>query len=338
MEHEPIPRRQREMSNQLEVSNPKTSSTWWRKFTEFFLVRLLVALLMINIPAFGLMSIYKWLGSILPFWNTFPLHFLRILIMILLLHGMYILYVRNFERRKPRELDSKGVWKEIGWGLLIGTGIIAVTHGCLVLFGYYHIVSMNTWLNLGAFFLLALSSGYVEELMFRGILFRLLEQGLGSILALIISSLLFGFLHAVNPNATLLSSLFIAIEAGLLLGALYMMTRKLWTVMAVHFAWNFTLGGFWSTPVSGISQPGLFETKVDGPTLLTGGEFGIEASILTVIVAVFLGGYFLFKAISRGRLVPAPWRRPGTVLQSEEAERLETEGHDFSEEQDTDRN
>ena len=91
----------------------------------------------------------------------------------------------------------------------------------------------------------------MEELLFRGILFRWLEEFGGSWLALLLTSALFGAAHLGNPNATAFSAFCIAVEAGVLLGAAYMLTRSLWLPMGLHAAWNFTQGEIFDVPVSG---------------------------------------------------------------------------------------
>jgi hypothetical protein len=150
----------------------------------------------------------------------------------------------------------------------------------------------------------AIISGVVEELMFRGVLFRIVEDGFGSLVALVISGALFGGLHITNPHATLVSSAAIAIEAGPLFGAAYMATRRLWVPIGLHFGWNFTEGGVYSTIVSGTTAHGVIKTTLVGPDLLTGGSFGPEASWVTVVVCSVLTAIFLIVAVRRGQWKP----------------------------------
>ena len=95
-----------------------------------------------------------------------------------------------------------------------------------------------------------------EEMVFRGVLFRWLEEFGGSWVALLVTSALFGAAHLANPNASWVAAVGIALEAGVMLGAAYMLTRSLWLPMGLHAAWNFTQGEIFDIPVSG--------TKVDG--------------------------------------------------------------------------
>ena len=102
-------------------------------------------------------------------------------------------------------------------------------------------------------------------MLFREILFRFLEQFGGSWFALALTSALFGLGHIVNPNASAFSSFAIAVEAGVLLGGAYMLTRSLWAPIGLHAAWNFTQGYIYDVPVSGIDQQGMVEARLSGP-------------------------------------------------------------------------
>ena len=121
---------------------------------------------------------------------------------------------------------------------------------------------------------MALSSGVFEELLHRGTIFRNLEDMLGSWIALLASALFFGFRHLGNADGNILGALAITIEAGLLLAALYMLTRRLWPCIGFHVAWNFTQAGVFSGAVSGaFEQPGLLTAKTRRPGTADGRHF-----------------------------------------------------------------
>jgi hypothetical protein len=127
---------------------------------------------------------------------------------------------------------------------------------------------------------MAFTSAIFEEILFRGILFRITEEKLGSYWALVISAILFGAMHLANPHSTVLASLGLAIQAGLLLGAAYIFSRNLWFPIAIHFAWNFTQSGIFGVSTSGSNMgKSLLTTKIEGATWFTGGQFGPEGSI-----------------------------------------------------------
>jgi hypothetical protein len=155
--------------------------------------------------------------------------------------------------------------------------------------------------------------GITEEIMFRGVLFRIIEDGLGTWIALFLSAIFFGAVHLANPNATTWSSIAIALEAGLLLGMAYAWTRSLWFVMGLHAAWNFTQGTVLGIPVSGVAVKGFMASSTQGNVWLSGGEFGAEASVTTVLICTALAAFFTRKAIEQRRIRPPFWNRPQPV-------------------------
>lgn len=223
----------------------------------------------------------------------------------------YWLLVRFVERRKVTELAPKKFLTHSAVGWIVGMGIMLVATGAMAAAGAYRIDGVNEDAYLlGPLVVLGLLPGITEEIVARGILFRVVEEGVGSWAALVFSALLFGFGHAANPNATIWSSVAIAIEAGLLLGMAYAWTRSLWFCMGLHAAWNFTQGPLLGIPVSGFDVKGLLSSHTQGPEIISGGEFGAEASILTLVVCVSLGLFFAKKAIAEGKILKPSWRRP----------------------------
>ncbi len=215
----------------------------------------------------------------------------------------YWAFVRFIERRPFTDLGLKVAGREWLFGVAIGAGAITVIIGIIAAFGGYRILDYNgaeVLIFMGA---VAIQSGVVEEILFRGLIFRLMEKWLGSAAALIISAMLFGLAHLANENGSWFASICIAIEAGLLLGAVYMVTRRLWAAIGVHMAWNFTQGGIFGVAVSGHEIPGLIVSAFPGPELLTGGAFGAEASLPALIVATAIGVGLLYVAIKRGEYI-----------------------------------
>jgi uncharacterized protein len=221
----------------------------------------------------------------------------------------YAGFVRLVERRPVSELSLAGAAGELGRGALLGLLLFSATIGLIALFGAYHVLGTNPWTAVLRMLAISITSGVTEELLFRGLVFRILEESLGSVLALVISGLIFGLLHMLNPNASLTAGLAIALEAGVLLGAVYMLTRRLWLAIGLHFAWNFAQGGLFGVPVSGMDFPGLLSSTLTGPDWLSGGAFGAEASIFAVLVCVGVSVYVLWRVRQRGGVVAPFWRR-----------------------------
>lgn len=226
--------------------------------------------------------------------------------------AIYAGWARWVERRPVSELTLPGMGKEWGTGLLIGAGLYTACVLILMLFGMYRIEGLNPWTFVIPAVAMALSSGTFEELLFRGVLFRSVEDMFGSWIALAISSLVFGFVHLLNPAGTLTGAIYISIEAGLLLAAAYMLTRRLWLSIGFHMGWNYTQSAIFSGIVSGgVSDPGLIRSNIKGPDVLTGGSFGLESSVIAFALCTMAGIVLLTKAVRRGSIVLPFWKRAG---------------------------
>jgi uncharacterized protein len=223
---------------------------------------------------------------------------------------LYSAWGRFIERREVTELSTPGMGREWATGALIGAALYVACAGVLILLGLYRIDGLNPWTYLVPAIAMALSSGIFEELFFRGVVFRSVEDLMGTWIALIVSSLLFGFLHLLNPGGTLEGAIYISIEAGLLLAAAYLVTRRLWMSIGFHMAWNYTQSAIFSGVVSGNeASQGPIRSTVQGSALLTGGKFGVESSVLALLVCTTTGVVMLAMAVWRGKIVPPAWKR-----------------------------
>jgi membrane protease YdiL (CAAX protease family) len=221
----------------------------------------------------------------------------------------YLGYVHLVEKRRATELSRSHATREIGFGLMIGALLCTATIGILWTLGIYQVQGSNGWSAMLATLPGFILAGFLEEVAIRGILFRIVEQSLGSWLALALSSVVFGLAHLLNPGASLLNAAAISVEAGLLLGAAYMLTRRLWLCIGIHIAWNFVQGGVFSAAVSGGATRGLLAARLVGPAWLSGGTFGAEASVVALAVCVAAGSALAIAAVRRGRVIEPFWTR-----------------------------
>ncbi len=225
--------------------------------------------------------------------------------------AVYIAYAQFIEQRAVSELALPGMGRELGTGLLIGAGLYTACELVLMALGIYRINGLNPVGFMIPAVAMAISSSVFEELLFRGALFRSVETWFGSWAALVVSSLVFGLTHLLNPQGTVEGALFIAVEAGILLAAAFMLTRRLWLSIGFHMAWNYTQSAIFSGIVSGNDpQQGLIRSTVNGPDWLTGGSFGVESSVLALVTCTTTGVVMLVMATRRGRIVPPIWKRP----------------------------
>jgi len=217
--------------------------------------------------------------------------------------GTYRLFFRWIEKREITEL-SKSIIKNLAIGVAIGVTIQCLTILVIFLNDDFKIVSVNPVSFIIIPLTVAFSVAIFEEILIRGIIFRIIEEKLGSYIALTISAIIFGALHIFNPGATIVSATCVAIEAGLLLGAAYIYSRSLWLPIAIHFAWNFVQSGIFGAVTSGNDNtPGLLATQFTGPEWITGGKFGPEGTMQATIFCLISAGIIMYLNIKGGKLL-----------------------------------
>lgn len=218
------------------------------------------------------------------------------IVWVILIIATYFGAVRLFEKRKADEFRMSKLLPQVGIGLLVGIGFFVVVVGAMALCGIYKVTAVHwNFYSLFTQLLLFLSVAVCEEVLFRGILFRFIDSRWNTWIALAVSALVFGFVHLTNSNATVWSSVAIAIEAGLLLGAAYKFSGTLWLPIGIHWAWNFVEGNVFGFAVSGNDVDSIITPTISSPDILSGGAFGAEASIFAVILGLALSAWFIWK-------------------------------------------
>ncbi len=214
---------------------------------------------------------------------------------------LYSRFVCLFENDNAHDLPMDKLCADTGKGLAVGLLYFCVVTGIMALAGCYSIVSVGApakeliW-TFCYFAVVAVG----EEILFRGVLFRWIDEKWGFAWALAISGLVFGLVHWTNPNGTLWAGIAIAIEAGLLLGAAYKWSGTLWFPIGIHWAWNFTQGNIFGFKVSGQDAGvSLIKEHIEGPDWITGGVFGAEASVIAVVVGAAVSAWFIYRISKR---------------------------------------
>ncbi len=280
-----------------ETSVPASKTT---AFLQRPLIRLIVGFLLVFIPVAIVQTVIVAL-PVSKVWSSI----LLVGFTVPVAYGAYYVLVHFVERRQMAELSVPGAVGETAQGIGIGALLLGAIMLVLTLAGAYKADGVTGFSVLLRPLLLAVSSAVFEEILFRGVLFRIVEDGLGSWIALAISAAIFGALHLLNPNATLIGALAIIVTAGITLAGAFMLTRRLWLPIGIHFAWNFIQSGIFGSAVSGNpAAQGLLHSSLTGPDWLTGGAFGIEASLVTVIIGAAVGIFFLWRASKKGNIVP----------------------------------
>ena len=239
--------------------------------------------------------------ALLP--DTGPIEVLSNAVGAVVCLGLYALVVWGGEARRADELKLSAAPLELAIGLAIGVAMFASVMAIMAVFGLYDIV----WKGLAPAWravALSIQSGVMEEVLLRLVILRLVWRAFGPWVAFAVSAALFGGLHLANPNASVFAALCIAIEAGIMLGAFYALTGRLWVSIGVHAAWNFTQGYLFGAAVSGTSFGPSIATSTARPgfaDILTGGPFGPEASLPGLLVGTGVGVVVMVMAWKAGR-------------------------------------
>lgn len=232
------------------------------------------------------------------------------IIVSLLAIGSYRFIFKFLEKRTITEISTTGIAKNLALGTSIGALLQCLTVLVLYLNHGFKIVSVNQLSFVIIPFTVAFTVAIFEEILIRGILFRIIEETLGSYLALIISASIFGGLHFLNPNSSLVSAACVAAEGGLLLGAAYIYSRNLWFPIAIHFAWNFMQSGIFGAITSGNEKTNsLLTTQITGSREITGGQFGPEGTIQATIFCVLATVVLMYLNKTQKKLIKPYWKK-----------------------------
>lgn len=207
------------------------------------------------------------------------------LIAAVLMAASFTFYERRIEHREGNAFAVAYAPLEVAIGMAGGAALVVLVFALLSALNIFTLQGRHP---IGPAALSVLSEMVLvacfEEILVRGILMRALERVWGTVLAVLVSALLFGVAHLANEGAGVLSMLNVTM-AGVMFGAAFIATRRLWLCIALHLGWNFTAGYIFSATVSGHEgQPGLFFGELHGPIWMTGGAFGVEASVATLVV------------------------------------------------------
>lgn len=301
-------------ANPIAFSTPANASAWqrWAVFSPaarivFFFAALCLLMLITGDVLSPLLAAWAPSGS--AWREAIALSLYRIVPAVL----AYEFLVHAIERRPMVEMRLRDAPWGGTLGILSGAALFSFVVLVLWCLGSYHVTGTNGdahWLT--GILVTGLGAGVSEEIITRGVLFRIIEEGLGTWWALGISALFFGFAHILNPGATVWAAVAIAIEAGVLFGLLYHLTRSLWPCIGLHAAWNVMQGTFFGIPVSGTDAHGWLVAERTGPDWLSGGVFGAEASVVALLVCSACSVLLLIVALRRGSIVPPAWHRTAT--------------------------
>ncbi len=222
---------------------------------------------------------------------------------------VYILVYKWLEKRAITEFSLHRIGRSLLLGLTIGFVLQSLTILVIYLKGGYEVTAVNPISHILIPLGLSVSYAIGEEILFRGVLFRIMEEKLGTYIALLVSALIFGLLHVLNPNSSLMDGFSVAIQAGFLLGIAYVYSRNLWLPIMVHFSWDFTESAIYGATLSGTTSQTLISSHIEGAKWFTGGGFGPEGSLQANLLC--LGAFFvmLYLAHKKGNIIKPFWMK-----------------------------
>lgn len=211
--------------------------------------------------------------------------------------SLYITHTVIFKRSfSLTGFVNTNLLKDIGIGSLLAFSMLSI--GFLILYGTglmeIEKIEFNPTLFFGFLLFFAIQSSF-EEVVSRAFMIPSIANRLNVPIALLISSSIFALLHLSNPNISWisLSNIFLA---GALMGLLFLKTKRIWAPIALHALWNFLQGSFFGFEVSGYDFYSFIDSKEIGNDLLTGGEFGFEGSIISLIMLLGACSFILWSS------------------------------------------
>lgn len=219
---------------------------------------------------------------------------------ILLLVSYYYLF-RLYDKRKITELSLEYLPKEMFRGFIFGFSTISLSIFILYVLGHYQTFSITTAHYSARMFTVLLFAAIVEDLFHRGLILRVLENWLGTNIAIVIAMLV-ELQHISNPVSSLLS-LPLYLIWGFTMAMMFIYTKRIWLPYFFHVGWNFSQP-FYGSNLTGANDFGsIIQSKFTGPELLTGGAFGIEGSIFTPTFLLLIGITLYYRAKREGKIV-----------------------------------
>ena len=211
----------------------------------------------------------------------------------------YRWFVMRLERRPVTELALAGAGRELGLGLGIGALLVVTTYSVLLASGAFTIIGAAAAGVLLKPFPEQVMVAIFEEILFRAIVFGMLQKCWGTKIALGVSTVIFVVAHMPNEGFSAIGAAMTA-AASLALSGAYLLSGRLWLPIGVHFAWNYLCDAVFAVSVSGHPARGWLQVTTSGPAWLSGGIYGIEGSIVTGITWSMVGIALLTIAYRRG--------------------------------------
>jgi len=214
---------------------------------------------------------------------------------IMLMPIFYIYLYRKLDGREITEFSKVNIFKNLNYGFYSAVIIILFSFILLIIFDLVDISGASFPQNLIVNLIIILGLVITKELVFRGIFYRIIEKRYGTIFALILSAIIFAILHLSNENTSVFSFISVMV-GGISLGLLFTYTKSLWMPIAFHFGWNLmqVLLGFGLSGGNEFYQSYIFQLNLDENNIISGGNSGIENSLISIIFLSIFALYILY--------------------------------------------
>jgi membrane protease YdiL (CAAX protease family) len=192
-----------------------------------------------------------------------------------------------------------GAFKDFGLGFFLGFLNLLIIFFVLNMAGLIEVglseINPTLFTFMGRYFIAFAVAAIFEEIINRGYFFQALIEGTRAWIAVLIISLIFVIGHKSNPGFGWNNAVFFFVH-GILYCILYLKTRSIWVPAGFHLAWNWTQGSIFGMNVSGtVIEKTIFVCETRGSELLSGGDFGAEGSLISIVISI-LFILFLLKS------------------------------------------
>jgi membrane protease YdiL (CAAX protease family) len=267
---------------------PRINTGWIRVVIATLVVSLVSGLSFVPFLISGDLSTEVLMGTVNEMFNALGVNLVVLLMFLQLLITITVIatFRRFVDKKSFISLGLELATFKLGFvkGLFWGAGLLFCGFIALYVMGFTSVASLDfngiDWL---AYLLLFLIVAFNEEILIRGYVLTNLMDSMNKYWALVTSAVIFLLMHLSNDNLSLIPivNLFLA---GIMLGIYTLHKGNLWFPIGMHFSWNFFQGPVLGFGVSGLKVDSVISQEFNGSTLMTGGDFGFEGSLLLTIM------------------------------------------------------
>jgi membrane protease YdiL (CAAX protease family) len=269
-----------------------------QRILNFPVLKIFIGVVLVNVPVFIVRSLAAFILSEAGASSALSVLIIFLVRMLTVYYG-YVLFVLLFEHRKADEISPGRAFPDLFTGGGLGLALILAVMGLMWITGHFSIAGVDPSATFFESVIYHTFFAFLQDVVYFVILFRIAEAHAGSWTAIVLASVIFGFKHLLFPGYTVWSAVAQACEAGLLFSALFMLTRKIWTIFGFHAVWNIIEYGL-VLGFEGQNLKGVFVVHFTGSPLITGQPVGPEASIFTLLLGTALGIRLLIQAHRKG--------------------------------------